>query len=63
MDAFNEFDQNHDGYVDFDEATSFMVSRGVSPDKAEELFRKADTNSDARLDYTEFAIFWDIPLK
>lgn len=60
MDAFNEFDQNKDGYVDLAEATSIMVSKGVSADKVEVLFRRADANNDGFLDYTEFAVFWDV---
>lgn len=60
VEAFNEFDQNHDGYVDMAEAVEIMVSKGVAADKVEALFRKADTNNDGRLDCTEFAVFWDV---
>ena len=60
VEAFNAFDQNHDGFVDLSEATAMMATKGVSADKVEVLFRRADIDQDNRLNYTEFAIFWDV---
>jgi Ca2+-binding EF-hand superfamily protein len=60
--AFKEFDQNRDGYVDLAEAKAVMLPRGCTEQQVENLFRKADENNDNRLDYSEFAAFWDIPI-
>jgi len=60
--AFAQFDTNRDGFVDVDEAKAIMVPRGCTEAQVEALVRKADRDRDGRLNYSEFAAFWDIPI-
>jgi len=60
--AFAQFDTNRDGFVDVDEAKAIMVPRGCTEAQVEALVRKADRDRDGRLNYSEFASFWDIPI-
>jgi len=59
---FQDFDINGDGYVDFMEAKDKMCSKGFTDDDIAAFFAKYDEDGDGRLNYTEFAKFWDIPL-
>jgi Ca2+-binding EF-hand superfamily protein len=48
--------------VDLEEAKAIMLPRGCTDQQVEMLFHKADKNNDNKLDYSEFAAFWDIPI-
>lgn len=60
--AFREFDMNQDGYVDLDEVEAKMLPKGCTVQQVEALFQQADKDRDNRLNYSEFASFWDIPI-
>ena len=60
--AFAQFDANKDGFVDVAEAQAVMVPRGCTPAQVASLVTHADRDHDGRLNYSEFATFWDIPI-
>lgn len=39
-----------------------MVPKGFTEGQVETLMRKYDADGDGRLNYEEFAVFWDIPI-
>lgn len=60
--AFAQFDANRDGFVDLAEAKAIMVPRGCTDAQVEALVNMADRDHDGKLNYSEFATFWDIPI-
>jgi calmodulin len=60
--AFHEWDRDGDGYVTFVEAKAVMGPKGFSDEDIQTMIAKYDEDKDGRLNYTEFACFWDIPL-
>ena len=59
---FKEYDVNGDGYVEFEEIKKKMSPQGFSDADIRIFFDKYDLDKDGRLNYTEFAKFWDIPI-
>jgi len=59
---FKDFDANGDGFVDFEEAKAKMGPKGFSDADIQNFFDKYDQDKDGKLNYTEFAKFWDIPI-
>ena len=60
--AFQDFDQNKDGFVDYEEACRIMEPKGFSKEKIKSLIEKADEDQDGKLNYQEFLKFWDVPI-
>eukprot|EP00918_Siedleckia_nematoides_P074514 GHVU01162809.1.p1 GENE.GHVU01162809.1~~GHVU01162809.1.p1 ORF type:complete len:273 (-),score=42.03 GHVU01162809.1:3325-4086(-) len=60
--VFRDFDTNNDGFVDPQEAQTYMVPRGFQADEVQRLVHKYDRDGDGKLNYHEFARFWDIPI-
>ena len=54
--AFDMFDQNGDGFVDFNELKAIFVSLGqeLTDDEVESMLKSADSNGDGKISYEEF---------
>ncbi len=56
--AFRDFDGNGDGYVDQQE----LRLKNFSDDQIRSIIFKYDKDGDGRLNYPEFAAFYDVPI-
>ena len=56
QDAFEDFDKDKDGLVSLDEIRLHLLEtgKGISEIELQDLFNKADTNGDGKIDVTEF---------
>ena len=56
QDAFEDFDKDKDGLVSLDEIRLHLLEtgKGISEIELLDLFKKADTNGDGKIDVTEF---------
>ena len=54
--AFEDFDKDKDGLVSLDEIRLHLLEtgKGISEIELQDLFNKADTNGDGKIDVTEF---------
>ena len=62
MKNFKDFDANGDGFVDFEEAKAKMGPKNFTDSDIQAFFDKYDQDKDGKLNYIEFAKFWDIPI-
>ena len=62
MRGFTEFDLDGDGFVSFPEMKAVMGPKGFPDSEIAVMLDKYDTDGDGRLNYVEFARFWDIPI-
>jgi len=62
MAAFQDFDRDGDGFVDMNEMVGVLEPKGFTPEQVQVLIQKHDSDGDGRLNYSEFAAFWDIPI-
>ena len=60
--AFQRFDTNNDGLIAFEEAQAEMLKRGLTEQEIINIFMKFDSDGDGKLNRTEFAVFWDVPI-
>jgi len=60
--AFKECDTDNDGFISAAELNVVMSKKGQSMSEAEAVIAKYDINGDGKLDYQEFAAYYDIPI-
>ena len=53
MDAFQKFDKDGNGHIDFQELKEFLRSTGdkMTDDQVDDFFREADVNKDGKINY------------
>ena len=61
VDAFRLFDADNNGYISIDEFKYIlkMVDSPLSDKDVKEIFDTFDVSSDGKIDYKEFAAFWN----
>lgn len=57
IEAFDVFDKDHDGRINYDELRSVMSQLGqkLSPEEIHHMISEADTDGDGKISYLEFA--------